>query len=362
MATTDFPVNHPLAVKIWSKKIAREALKETMASKFMGTSSNNLIQVFDDTSKGSGDRIRVPLRMQLSGRGVGETEALEGNEEALSTFFDDVVINDLAHAVRSKVTIDAQRVPFSVREECRMGIQDWYADRIDTSLANQLAGFTGQADTLYTGLNAPVAPSVGTGANRRWIIRSAGATPGTEGDHTAETSLSTTDTFSLRLLDRAVAIAKTSSPLIRPIKVGSQSYYVCFLHPWQVRDLRTNTNTGDWLDLQKSAMSGGEIQENPIFTGALGVYNGVVLHEWTRLPSGIGANSANTRRAVFAGAQACSLAWGKGYSEAPNYVEDTFDYDRQFGVSVQTIMGAKKMVFNGLDFSTIVISTYASSP
>ena len=50
----------------------------------MGTSSNNLIQVFDDTSKGAGDRIRVPLRMQLSGRGVGETEALEGNEESLS--------------------------------------------------------------------------------------------------------------------------------------------------------------------------------------------------------------------------------------------------------------------------------------
>jgi len=57
----------------------------------------------------------------------------------------------------------------------------------------------------------------------------------------------------------------------------------------------------------------------------LGVYNGVVLHEWTRLPNGIGANSANTRRAVFCGAQACSLAWGQGYSEAPKYIEDLID-------------------------------------
>lgn len=31
MATTDYPVNSPMAVKLWSKKIAREALKETMA-------------------------------------------------------------------------------------------------------------------------------------------------------------------------------------------------------------------------------------------------------------------------------------------------------------------------------------------
>ncbi len=133
MAATDYPVNHPLAVKLWSKKIAREALKETMAMKFMGTSSNNLIQVYDDTSKGSGDRVRIPLRVQLSGRGVGESEALEGNEEALSTYYDDVVISDVAHAVRVKTTIDAQRVPFSVREEARLGIQDWYADRIEVS-------------------------------------------------------------------------------------------------------------------------------------------------------------------------------------------------------------------------------------
>ena len=88
MATTDYPVNHPLAVKLWSKKIAREVLKQTMASKFMGTSSNSMIQIFDETSKGPGDRVRVPLRMQLTGRGVSEGTALEGNEEALATYND----------------------------------------------------------------------------------------------------------------------------------------------------------------------------------------------------------------------------------------------------------------------------------
>lgn len=358
MATTDFPVGSPHAVKLWSKKIAREALRETMAMKFMGTSSNNMIQVFDDTSKGAGDRIRVPLRMQLSGRGVGETEALEGNEESLSVYYDDVVINDLAHAVRMKVTIDAQRVPFSVREEARLGIQDWYSDRIDQSIANQLTGNTAVSDTLYSGNNATIAPSSGTGTDRRWLIRE----QDTETDHSTEASLSTSDTFSLRLLDRAVSIAKTTSPLIRPIKVGSSSYYVAFLHPFQVRDLRQQTNTGDWLDIQKAAMSGGDVNDNPIFTGALGVYNGVVLHEWTRLPNGVGANSANTRRAVFCGAQAISLAWGQGYSEAPKYEEELFDYQRQFGVSVQTIIGAKKMQFNSKDFGSIVMSTYAAAP
>lgn len=359
MATTDFPVGSPHAVKLWSKKIAREALKETMASKFMGTSSNNLIQVFDDTSKGAGDRIRVPLRLQLSGRGVGETEALEGNEESLSIYYDDLLINEVTHAVRMKVTIDAQRVPFSVREEARLGIQDWFSERFDQSIANQLAGNTAQTDTLYTGNNAAVAPSSGTGADRRWLIRQ----QDDETDHSTEASLSSSDTFSLKLLDRAVAIAKTSSPLIRPVKVGSQSYYVAFLHPYQVKDLRTNTNTGDWLDIQKSAMQGGDLESNPIFTGALGVYNGVVLHEWVRLPTAAtGTNAANCRRAVFCGAQALSMAWGQGHSETPKYVEDLFDYDRQFGVSVQSIFGSKKLQFNSKDFGTIVMSTWAAAP
>jgi len=359
MAATDYPVGHPLAVKLWSRKIAREALKETMAMKFMGTSSNSLIQVYDETSKGSGDRITVPLRLQLSGRGVGETESLEGNEEALITYNDSVFINDLAHAVRVKTTIDGQRVPFSVREEGRLGIQDWYSDRIDTALANQLAGNTAVSDQLYTGNNAAIAPSAGTGIDRRWIIRE----QDTESDHAAESSLSTSDTFSLKTLDRAVAIAKTASPLIRPVKVGNQSYYVCFIHPFQAKDLRTSTSTNDWMDIQKAVLQGGDIETNPIFTGALGVYNGVVLHEWTRLPAiTVSGGSSNGRRAVFCGAQAAAMAWGKGYAEEPKYVEELYDYERQLGQSVQTIMGAKKLQFNSKDFGTIVISTYAAAP
>jgi len=110
-------------------------------------------------------------------------------------------------------------------------------------------------------------------------------------------------------------------------------------------------------------MTGGDVETNPIFTGALGVYNGVVLHEWVRLPTApSGANAANVRRAVFCGAQAVGMAWGQGHSETPKYEEDIFDYGRQFGVSVQSILGAKKLQFNSKDFGTIVMSTYASAP
>ena len=67
MATTAYPVNHPLAVKLWSRRLMREALKQTWMYKFMGMGSDSLVQIKDETQKGEGDRIRVGLRMQLSG-------------------------------------------------------------------------------------------------------------------------------------------------------------------------------------------------------------------------------------------------------------------------------------------------------
>lgn len=132
MAQSSWGVNANEAVKLWSRKLMREALKQTWASKFMGTDSNSLCQILDDTSKGPGDRVRSILRMQLGGAGIQGDGTLEGNEESLVTYTDDIVIDQLRHAVRSGGKMSEQRIPFSVREEARMGLQDWWADRWDT--------------------------------------------------------------------------------------------------------------------------------------------------------------------------------------------------------------------------------------
>ena len=98
----------------------------------MGKSSNSLCQILDDTQKGPGDRIRCTLRMQLGGAGIQGDATLEGNEEGLVTYTDDLVIDQLRHAVRSKGRMTEQRIPFSVREEGRMGLEDWWSDRFDS--------------------------------------------------------------------------------------------------------------------------------------------------------------------------------------------------------------------------------------
>lgn len=88
----------------------------------------------------------------------------------------------------------------------------------------------------------------------------------------------------------------------------------------------------------------------------------MIVHESTRCPVVDDAVTSNTsyRRAIFCGAQAAGLAFGR--DNGPNrmsWVEETFDYGNQLGVSAGCIFGLKKLVFNSADFSTIVVSSYA---
>jgi N4-gp56 family major capsid protein len=282
--------------------------------------------------------------MQLSGAGIQGDSTLEGNEEALVTYTDDIVINQLRHAVRSSGKMTEQRIPFSIREEARMGLQDWWADRFDTWFMNQISGNSAQTDTKYTGNNTVTAP------DSTHQIFAAGAS---EAVMTSTTSAQ----FSLSLIDQAVLKARTLSPVIRPINTEAGQKYVMFITPEQHYDLRRNVNTLQWGDIQKAAMQGGNISDNPIFTGSLGEYNGVILHESFRLPRITSTGGSQIGRSVLCGAQAASFAFGRDNS--PNrmsWTEELFDYGNQLGVSAGCIAGLKKTIYNSADFSTIVVS------
>lgn len=350
MAQTLYGVNAPEAVKLWRKRLARESLKATWIGKFIGDSDDSLIQVFDETSKGAGDRVSVTLRMQLIGDGVLGDGTLEGNEESLATYVDNLLVDQLRHAVRSAGKMSEQRIPWKHREEAMMGLKDWWAGRWDQDFFNQIGGYTIQTDVRYTGRQATIAPDAGH-------VQLFGAANETNAAAVA---------FSLQMIDAAVVQAKLATPVMRPVMVNGNAMYVMFLHPYQVQSLRTNTNAGQWLDIQKAATTGDGSKSNPIFTGALGVYNNVILHESYRVPHAI--NTAGTafiatgRRAIMCGAQAAAIGFGQDYSfEKWDWNEELFDYGNQLGVEAGCIGGLKKLRFNGTDFSTIIIPTLSNA-
>lgn len=381
MADTAYGVNANEAVKLWSAKLAREALKKTYIKRFMGKSSDSMIMQKDELSKNPGDRIRVTLRHQLRGRGVIGDGTLEGNEESLTTFTNDLIINQLRHAVRSEGAMTEQRIPFSIREEAMMGLSDWWAERWDIWAFNHLAGYTpgnvfGNADVdtdasgpEYNGHNTITAPT-------RQVFAD-GATPGTA--ETTDEGLNTNGAgngrFSLKLIDKAIENAKVGQtglgrPPIRPIVVDGKKWFVVFLHPYQVTDLRINNIAPSlaypvlWYDTQRALVEGGAGRDSPIFNGALGEYNGCILHESTHVPEGVNSTLftpvATVRRAVLCGAQAAICGFGQGHNKSTyDWFEQLFDYGNKLGVKAGCIGGLKKSTYNSNDFATVVMSSYA---
>lgn len=370
MSTTRFGVNDANAVKLWSKKLSIEAVKATDVNAFIGEDAGSVIHRKTETEKGKGDQVTFSLRVQLTGDGFTENQPAEGNGEALTLYSDAVIINELGHVVgvQSENTIDDQRIPFNMREEAKDGLKEWFQKRLSVTFFNQLCGYTpannAPQGAKYTGLQAVVAPSAG---RQLWA-----------GSVANDQSLNNTMTMSFALLDNAKEMAVNANPLIRPINIKNmggdvgdfenvqEGMYVVFLHSYQVTDLRKSTSSGNWQDIQKAAMMGGQITKNPIFTGALGVYNNMVLKPAVDVTPGVhsvnGTAVANTRRAVLCGAQAGVVAYGQKHQDNKlRWNEELLDHKRKLEVSAWSIFGMKKARFNSVDYGTVVISTWAQA-
>lgn len=368
MSTTNFGLNDALTVKTWAKTIDAEALKFTAIRAMIGTDENSIIHLKTELSKGPGDQITYGIVMQLQQAGFTENQLAEGNGEALTTYSDALVIKELMAVVgvKSRRTIDQQRVPFDLRNIARGRLRDWYAKRYSVSFFNQVCGYTPAADVRYTGLNAVIAPST----NR--IIRQSG--------RASDDLLVAQDIFTLGLFDAAKELAVTATPPIRPTNYRGTSpadggrrdfnntledMFVAYLHPYQITSLRRNTGTGQWQELNKWAAMGLKQTGNPIFSGAMGIYNSVVIREAYDVTNGVSAANADVptvKRAVLLGGQAAMMAFGQDNGPTRmTWNEELFDHKRRLEVSVMTIHGIKKTRYNATDYGTVVMSTYAAA-
>lgn len=363
MATKTYAVGDNEVVKLWSKRLAREALKATVIYPYIKDSQSALVTLAPETQKGAGDRVRMALRMQFTGDGVTENQTQEGNEEAIVTHTDDVVLGELSHAYRNRTTLAQQRVPFNIAKEGNDALADWHAARMDQIAMYHLAGYTPAnslaANGQYNGFNTITAPTSG---RQLW----------TEAGTSADQDLdSTDDELNLTMIDKARELAETGGSTgllpIREIKgLPNGAKYICFLHPTQVTSLRTSSSTNNWMDLQKALLQGGEGDASKIWKGGLGIYNETLLVVSNRVPNGVnsstGAAITTVRRAIFCGAQALIMAFGQGYGpEEWRVREETYDYEREYGQNALNLFGVKKSVYNSSDFATIVISSYAAA-
>jgi len=325
MATTSFATGANLTAKVWSSQVFVEGLKNTFFQKFMSESGDSIIHVKKDLTKQAGDSITVPLVMQLSGDGVAGDSTLEGSEEAL-TFYDcSVPVNQQRFGVLLAGAMTEMRVAFDLRKQAKDRLRHLFTNYF---AYNSLANLT----TAAPATEIPFAPtSAGTAITTITSI--------TAGDNKLTCSL----------ISKARRTAMLHAPKVMPVRVEGKDYFVLLVHPYAAKDLKTDTT---WLNANYYAAERGS--SNPLFTGMLGIYDGVVLYEYERtVMTTEGASSAKVCKNLLLGRQAG--LWGIG--KPMFWKEKSFDYENQSGFAVGYIGGIVKTKFNSKDFGVIQVAT-----
>lgn len=296
----------------------------------------------DDLTKEAGDTIKFDIVLALTGAGqTGDTALLEGNEEALKFRQSSVVVDSLQHAVRwSKLA--QVLITHDMRTTALNQLSKWLAGKLDDRIFSELTGAAG-----FTVVPTKNKWAAGTATSRATV---------------ADTNAG--GRLTLATLTELKAYAQTEIK-IEPIRVeDGNEYFGIVVHPYTAMSLkRDDTN---WAQAQREAQIRGA--ENPLFTGSVGMWDGVIIYVSNRVPRSLNGNVPDIQVSdnVFFGAQAIS----RGYAYYPDWTEELFSYGQEAGIATWTVFGQKLNVFDltsaggaaAIDFTAIgSMVVYASA-
>ncbi len=371
MPRTVIATGDGITVKHYSAAMFMECIPQSFfLSKFIGkakrvdkqrtqTDPDYPIQIVTDLENDAGDGISYDLFVRAKGQGIEGDNTLRGNEEKLVWYTDTILIDQLRHGMDCGGKMTRKRTRHNLRDVAKSNLSGWWAERFDELFFMYLTGERG-ADTAVWVLPTGYAGFAGNTLTTPDTTKDIYA-----GDATSTSDIDAADTFTLDLIDDAVAMADLSTPLMRKCKVGGQSFRaVLVLHPYCVRDLRTNTSTGQWLDIQKAAGVRGP--QNPIFSGDdfIGVYNGVAIFKHPKVVTHAtwGSGAVAGARNIMLFAQAGVLAFGSpGNGLRFQWHEEEEDRGNVQVIDTGSIFGVKAAIFSSKFFGVITIAAGASS-
>jgi len=363
MAQTVIPFGDPKAAKKWSSALAVDQIKKSyFERKFIGESDNSVIQKKTELETDSGDRISFDLSVQLRGEATEGDARLEGKEESLKFYTDEVVIDQTRKAVSAGGKMTRKRTPHDLRKVAKDRASDYWARYMDEMMFIYLSGARGiNKDFLF--------PTDWAGRAQNAIQAPDAGHMLYGGDATSKATLAADDKMTRNVIERAKVLATMlqaqdpDAANMAPLTIEGEEHYVLLMNPFQAHDLRTAAGS-EWLDVQKAAAA-AEGKSNPIFKGGLGMINNVVLHEHRNgirfSDYGAGSN-VEAGRALFMGRQAGVVAYGTPGGMRWTWEEELKDYGNEPTVASGAIFGFKKSRFNGKDFGVISIDTAAANP
>jgi N4-gp56 family major capsid protein len=202
-----------------------------------------------DFTKSAGDKIHFQTMRRLMHSGVTGNTVLAGSEEKLSLGQFDLEVEWLRHAVAFNKR-GTKRANFDAVMVAGEELASWLARAMDDSMFKQMLS-TETPTTLYSG------------------------------GKTSEAGLTSTDVFNTDSLDRAkLALLRKGSIPFQVKSVGGTTlkFFGIVIDAVDAYNLR-----GDeaWFAAQRDANLRG--LDNPIFSGALGIYNGMIIYEFSNV-------------------------------------------------------------------------------
>ncbi|MDR3472402.1 MAG: N4-gp56 family major capsid protein [Devosia sp.] len=360
---TVIPFGDPKAAKRWSGNLFLDTTKKSYWDrKFVSASDNAVIQRLTDLESDAGDTIDFDLSVQLRQKPTYGDNRLEGKEENLKFFSDQVSIDQMRHGVSAGGKMSRKRTVHNIRSIANDRLSDYWSKFIDEMNFIYLSGARGINEdyteaTTWTGHagNAIQAPDA---AHTLW-----------GGAATSDATLDATMVMTSGIAERAAIKARMmrstdpSTANMLPVMINGEPHYVLLMSPFQEQDMR-NDSGSSWLDFQKAAAA-SEARNNPIFKGGMGMINNVVLqsHESVIRFNNWGAGAdVDGGRALFMGRQAGVIAYGSTGGLRFDWDETTNDHGNEPTVAAGIIVGVKKTRFNNKDFGVLSIDTAAADP
>ena len=366
-------VNDPQAVKKWASLMAVAVNKASyFAKKFVGEGKDSRlpIQRIDDLASGAGDEVTVDLLMPNNMEPIIGDETLDGKESQLKYFTDRMRIDQVRGGTDLGSRMTKKRTLRNLRQDAKRVGTDWWTRLMDELYFIYLSGSRGTGTGYIWSAN-----------NSFFLVNPLTAPDAMHqmygGAATSKASLTSSDTLKLRLIDKAVAKAETMGSdgtdelSMIPVSIEGGNHYIALMHTFQADALKSDSGTGGWLDLQKAAAA-AEGSKNPIFQGAMGMYNDVLLHKHRNVirfsDYGAGAN-LNAGRALFLGSQAAFVAYGDNETGTRyKWTEVERDHGNSVAIGTNAIMGVKKATYKSKDgntvrdFGVIAMDTYCADP
>lgn len=307
-----------LVPKVWAAKVWTEGVKASYFDKFTDANGNNVIHKNVKLKGVKGDKVYFGLAMNLTGDGIKGNNTLDGHEEELH-IYDFAVPVELVRNAVARFVADDQKSPYENLQIIKPALQQWVTDWLDDTFIKKLTASPTTGEVIYA------------------------SAAGTEAGTTAN------DKLTCALISRARRKAMLHAPKVNPVKVDGQDRYIMLVSPWAAKDLKTDPV---WVQSQAQANVRG--RENPIFTGALGEYDGVILYEYERiLNTTTGASNANVCHNLLLGKQAACF----GVAKEATPIKQVSDYGNREGNGISLYAGIEKSKYNNKDYGVIQVIT-----